>query len=157
MSVRTLPHDLPRRLPRQVFGSGSYSYCAGCGHNIEIHDLANKPWACKYCTTCDALEHEAIGTHVDGWLIKMTGRRRPSIPRPVVDAVLDRDGMTCRYCSRRVHRRKKGPGRLHLDHVMPRSLGGHDTVANLVVSCARCNLKKHADPTIVPTGWGTAA
>jgi len=32
----------------------------------------------------------------------------------------------------------------HVDHVVPLSLGGSNGLENIVVSCAGCNLKKHA-------------
>jgi 5-methylcytosine-specific restriction endonuclease McrA len=60
--------------------------------------------------------------------------------------------MVYRYCKRRVHTRRKGPGRMHLDHVVPWSQGGTHSVENLVVSCAKCNLAKSDDASIVPVG-----
>ncbi len=49
--------------------------------------------------------------------------------------VLERDGHRCRYCGERA---------THVDHVVPLARGGGDHEANLVASCARCNLKKGA-------------
>jgi len=43
----------------------------------------------------------------------------------------------CPYCGNSV-----GPGGHHLDHIVPVSRGGLNTVDNLVYICARCNLKK---------------
>jgi 5-methylcytosine-specific restriction endonuclease McrA len=48
-----------------------------------------------------------------------------------------RDGYQCQYCGRR-----PGVRELNVDHVMPRSRGGHDTWDNLVISCRTCNLRK---------------
>lgn len=51
--------------------------------------------------------------------------------------VLRRDGYTCHYCG------SPAPDvELHVDHVLPVSLGGTDTPDNLVTSCAPCNLGK---------------
>ncbi|WP_407695941.1 HNH endonuclease [Sphaerimonospora thailandensis] len=61
--------------------------------------------------------------------------------------------MNCRYCGRRVHTRRKGPGKLHFDHVIPWSKGGRHAVENLVVSCQRCNLRKSNDDSIRPYDW----
>lgn len=45
-----------------------------------------------------------------------------------------RDGGVCAYCG------SDGAGEhMHLDHLTPRSLGGADEAANLVVCCRRCN------------------
>ena len=60
---------------------------------------------------------------------------REPIPDWMRRAVLDRDRGICRYCGQRAMT-------LHLDHVVPVSQGGHSTVANLVTTCAECNLKK---------------
>lgn len=60
-------------------------------------------------------------------------------------AVLSRDGHACVYCGARA------PAvALHVDHVMPRSAGGTDSLDNLVTSCADCNLGK-ADKIMVPS------
>jgi 5-methylcytosine-specific restriction endonuclease McrA len=48
-----------------------------------------------------------------------------------------RDQFQCQYCGRQPSQRD-----LNLDHVVPRSRGGHDSWENLVVSCRVCNLKK---------------
>lgn len=37
------------------------------------------------------------------------------------------------------------PGRRHVDHVVPRALGGDDSPGNLVLSCAKCNLSRLCD------------
>ena len=48
-----------------------------------------------------------------------------------------RDQNTCQYCG---HIFPKS--RLNLDHVIPRSRGGHTNWENVVCSCQTCNLKK---------------
>jgi 5-methylcytosine-specific restriction endonuclease McrA len=49
-------------------------------------------------------------------------------------AVFARDGFRCQYCG--------NPGRLTVDHVLPRSRGGPSSWENSVTSCAPCNLRK---------------
>jgi 5-methylcytosine-specific restriction endonuclease McrA len=49
-------------------------------------------------------------------------------------ALFARDGHKCVYCG--------SPGRLTLDHVVPRSRGGDSVWENVVTSCAPCNLRK---------------
>jgi 5-methylcytosine-specific restriction endonuclease McrA len=60
-------------------------------------------------------------------------------PRPKVRLskreVFRRDNHTCQYCGVRF-------GRMTLDHVVPRHLGGSHSWDNLVTACASCNLKK---------------
>src|SRR5213078_4109804 len=50
-------------------------------------------------------------------------------------ALFARDGWRCVYCG-------TASGRLTLDHVIPRSLGGESVWENVVTSCAPCNLRK---------------
>src|SRR4051794_41151740 len=51
--------------------------------------------------------------------------------------VLRRDNHTCQYCG------AKAPDVvLHIDHVMPVSLGGDDKPGNLVTACKDCNAGK---------------
>jgi 5-methylcytosine-specific restriction endonuclease McrA len=51
--------------------------------------------------------------------------------------VLQRDGHRCVYCGASPQERE-----LHVDHVVPLSKGGSDTIENLATSCKRCNLGK---------------
>jgi CRISPR/Cas system Type II protein with McrA/HNH and RuvC-like nuclease domain len=56
---------------------------------------------------------------------------------PLRKKVIFRDNSTCQYCGKELN--KKG---IHIDHVIPYSLGGRTELDNLVVACAECNLKK---------------
>lgn len=53
--------------------------------------------------------------------------------------VLTQDGEVCCYCGD-----QEGP--FHVDHIVPRALGGDDRLDNLCVACAPCNLSKGAKP-----------
>lgn len=53
-------------------------------------------------------------------------------------SVLQRDKFTCQYCG------QHAPNViLHVDHIVPKSNGGLDTLDNLQTSCAACNLGKN--------------
>lgn len=62
--------------------------------------------------------------------------RRERIPADVRRAVFERDGGRCVECSSDFD--------LQYDHVIPHSLGGASTAANLQVLCASCNRRKGA-------------
>lgn len=66
-----------------------------------------------------------------GYMIK---RPRPKV-KLTKREVFRRDNYTCQYCGTR-------SGRLTLDHVVPRHMGGQHTWENLVTACASCNLRK---------------
>ena len=74
-------------------------------------------------------------------------RRVPRSSRAVSrKGILLRDQMTCQYCGSVLP-----VGDLTLDHVVPRSRGGHSTWENLVACCFPCNNKK-GDRTPVEAG-----
>jgi 5-methylcytosine-specific restriction endonuclease McrA len=62
--------------------------------------------------------------------------RRDPIPGEVRRAVWERDGGACVQCASAFD--------LQYDHVIPFSLGGASTVANLQILCAACNRAKGA-------------
>jgi 5-methylcytosine-specific restriction endonuclease McrA len=49
--------------------------------------------------------------------------------------VFDRDGRICRYCG-------SDEEPLHIDHIIPRKVGGTHDLENLQVLCKACNLRK---------------
>ena len=65
----------------------------------------------------------------------MTTRPRKKIPAALRARIFARDGHRCIYCG--CKGKKSNP--LTLDHVIPHSLGGADTAANLVTACSDCN------------------
>ena len=71
-----------------------------------------------------------------------------SAVRPIVGlvsvrraAIAERDGAECVWCGRAVW-----PRDLTLEHLLPRSRGGHGTPANLVLACRRCNRARRSRP-----------
>lgn len=66
-----------------------------------------------------------------GYMVK---RPRPRV-RLSKREIFRRDNYTCQYCG-------TNSGRMTLDHVIPRHLGGRHTWENLVTACASCNLRK---------------
>ena len=63
--------------------------------------------------------------------------------------ILRRDGFRCTYCGATPQENE-----LHIDHVVPKALGGQDSPENLVVSCSDCNLGK---ASTAPNGEMVAA
>lgn len=53
----------------------------------------------------------------------------------IANYVFKRDNYTCQYCG-------KVGGILEVDHIIPFSKGGKDTMDNLTTSCRKCNRKK---------------
>lgn len=63
------------------------------------------------------------------------------MPAIDVEALIERDGPACVWCGRELWRRD-----LTLEHVVPRSRGGHLTAENAVVACRACNRRRGARP-----------
>ncbi|MBI3811464.1 MAG: HNH endonuclease, partial [Nitrospirae bacterium] len=64
----------------------------------------------------------------------LSKNRSRIIPPEVKQAVWVRDGGKCVLCGSRAN--------LHYDHIIPVAKGGGNTVENIQVLCADCNLKK---------------
>jgi 5-methylcytosine-specific restriction endonuclease McrA len=62
----------------------------------------------------------------------VTGRRA---------AILERDGPACVWCGR-----EPWPRDLTLEHLLPRSRGGHATPENLAPACRPCNRARRSRP-----------
>lgn len=52
--------------------------------------------------------------------------------------IFQKSGGKCHYCAVPLQL----DGKWHIEHMMPRALGGSDDSANLVASCVKCNLDK---------------
>ena len=58
-----------------------------------------------------------------------------------VEELIERDGPSCVWCGRELWRRD-----LTLEHLIPRSRGGHMTAENAVVACRSCNRRRGSRP-----------
>ena len=58
-----------------------------------------------------------------------------------VEQLIERDGPECVWCGRELWRRD-----LTLDHVVPRSRGGHMTSENALLACRSCNRRRGSRP-----------
>jgi 5-methylcytosine-specific restriction endonuclease McrA len=84
------------------------------------------------------IEHARAMLEVErtGARIEEVGRARKPIPADMRRAVFARDGGRCVEC--------ESEEDLQFDHVIPHSMGGADSVENLQLLCAPCNLAKGA-------------
>jgi 5-methylcytosine-specific restriction endonuclease McrA len=65
--------------------------------------------------------------------------------------IMLRDGRDCAYCGIRLYRKREdGEPKATVDHVIPKSRGGSDKLANKVICCPACNTAK-AD--MDPAAW----
>lgn len=80
---------------------------------------------------------------------------------PILDgtraAVLAKTDGKCVYCAISLTVEPNKPNSFHADHVLTVVRGGSDDIANLVPSCAECNLKKAAKTALRFLGGGDGA
>lgn len=62
-----------------------------------------------------------------------------AVPERIARLVAERAGHRCEYC--RMHQSLQG-ATFHIEHILPRSLGGTDSADNLALACPSCNLHK---------------
>jgi 5-methylcytosine-specific restriction endonuclease McrA len=61
----------------------------------------------------------------------------------------ERDNGCCRVCGRRtLVTLNRVPERREHHHILPRSRGGTDTKANVIVLCAKCHDERHVTRTL---------
>ncbi len=60
----------------------------------------------------------------------------------VITQVIKRDKGICHYCKEFTDRRPRSPRQATKEHVLPRSMGGPDSIDNFVLACAECNNKR---------------
>ena len=67
-----------------------------------------------------------------------------SVPAPINQAVRARAQGRCEYCR---SPEWVGAARFTMDHLVPRSRGGTDTLENLALACRRCNERRYTFTT----------
>jgi HNH endonuclease len=71
-------------------------------------------------------------------------RKHPGVPRPLRDAVYERDGFACVYCG--ITGDQEQGVVITVDHVVPVYFGGSHLGSNLVTACDTCNWMKSIYP-----------
>ena len=128
----------------------------------QVEGLPSRPGLLHDQLSCDVRTAQAnlsrltalglLEQNADGYIVNASfaapyavRESRQAIPVALRRAVLERDGHACTYCG--------SQDALSLDHVIPWSRGGQDTLANLVTACRSCNSSKNAR---TPDEWQRA-
>lgn len=126
---------------------------------LKAHVGTDRCWRCqdglhgldKKRGSCSCLCHLPKGPTNDGLAgrellpertKRVRGKRGAGLTPSTRSLVYQRDKMRCRFCGVKLPLDR--PKRAHptLDHLLPRSRGGTNTMENLVTSCADCNNRK---------------
>ncbi len=103
----------------------------------RIARMSMRRWAFAKQSIIKFFSEDHVGKIPALRIIGEYARSRSRISDDVREEVFRRDGSLCVYCG-------TVDGPFHLDHSVPWSKGGLDTVENLVVACAPCNFSKGA-------------
>jgi hypothetical protein len=124
-----------------------WRFATGLDVSVSPHDTYHDTAARRLFIEChlehvglnrpaqDAITAAQVQSHISPLFARH--RNRSGVRKSVRFSVLRRDGFRCVYCGATADEQK-----LHVDHVHPRSKGGHDDESNLVTSCEACNLGK---------------
>lgn len=92
----------------------------------------------KECVVCGG-EYRAKATNQKYCGAKCKALQHPDRHTRYAYVILERDGYQCAYCGVVSFKDRK---RMHLDHIVPRKLGGEDIASNLITACKYCNISK---------------
>lgn len=131
----------------QIYNSDSTRESDYFGENVSLNSLGQ--WVFEVKTEADAermlqclaeniTSREQVRTR-DGRnaLGAESGTITRNLSQRTRFAALFRDNFTCQYCGR-----KPPEVILHIDHRVPFSLGGDNSLDNLLTACSECNLGK---------------
>jgi hypothetical protein len=111
--------------------------------NYERHAEARRAYRKKYYE-----EHpEQVAVTARNQKAKRKGAPGGHTPQDIAD-LFESQGGKCDACKCRLF--KKGPKKMHVDHVQPIARGGSNNADNLALLCAPCNMHKNA---ISPEAW----
>lgn len=109
-------------------------------HRAEIERLAEAPKPPGYWLKADLFEMPSRAWYEWHWrrgMFPSDERTYRGVKQSLRLAVIERDGFVCGLCGGEVE-----PDDVHIDHIMPKSLGGPDLLDNLQVSHSLCNMRK---------------
>ena len=93
--------------------------------------------AADQCIGSDGLGEQTALWPSEELPVPLTGARRRPISRRRRE-IFERSNSRCHYCRAALSLE----GEWHIEHLVPRALGGNDRPINLVAACPRCNLEK---------------
>lgn len=126
-----------------------FGVCGQCGELFSNRGGSRVGATChaEVCRRAVAAARQRAG----GWNREAKARRRVRLASTVVErvpmrAVIARDRGRCQLCRRLVKPGARGALSASLDHVVPISLGGHHTLANVQLAHLVCNQRKNNRP-----------
>ena len=92
----------------------------------------------RCCACCERISYNPSNGHGQVYCCTCrTARLSYKVSSRIRRIVIERDSSTCVYCGVTVRGQSA-----HIDHIIPRSSGGGDTLLNMVLACSLCNVSK---------------
>ncbi len=109
--------------------------CNSCGkHHLIKCEYSN----CEHNNDTTKLKYKQLTEElglINEYLKKIGYNKRKNIIDSVKNKIFQRDNYACTKCGNKE--------KLHIDHIVPVSLGGTNNENNLQVLCSTCNLRKN--------------
>jgi hypothetical protein len=113
--------------------------CDRCGQLVMTDICIRKTYSGRYCRNCSLVKRR------ESYRIKTAKRQKIMNPiRISADAIIERDGNVCHLCNSEIDLSLARNSRFGatIDHVIPVSKGGADTLDNMRLAHWICNIKK---------------
>jgi len=75
---------------------------------------------------------------MNGVVARATMDKRTYVRKYFLEELIARSNGKCFYCQKKFFSKKE----MTVDHIIPVSAGGKDTLANMILSCQKCNSTK---------------
>lgn len=115
--------------------------CRDCGQTKHIEEfIKHRGKKSGYDNLCRVCNRNRVKT----WR-KVARKRIPQYDgitggrlwrKIIMDTLIQRDGFSCGICGNSLEESK-----IHFDHIIPRAFGGKDTIDNIRLTHAECNIK----------------
>lgn len=116
-----------------------YGKCAGCSRDREPE---RRSQGFRLCQECADERRRASNRRKN---VRRRAARRLSSDHFTMAHIGERDGWRCHLCHRKVNRKLSGmhPDGPTIDHLVPLSFGGEDTLDNVALAHRKCNLERN--------------
>lgn len=116
-----------------------YGKCAGCSKDREPE---RRSQGFRLCQECADERRRASNRRKN---VRRRAARRLSSDHFTMADIGERDGWRCHLCHRKVNRKLSGmhPDGPTIDHLVPLSFGGEDTLDNVALAHRKCNLERN--------------
>lgn len=100
---------------------------------------------CKSCMSVVNIKATKIYRNKNPWrarLVLYNKRHKSELKEKDIIGLFDKQNKSCALCGLGLDS-SWGTGNIHLDHIVPRCVGGNTDIKNIQILCPMCNIGKH--------------